>query len=136
MILIHLFLIPHFLLRGINHLLVGGGGMINNLILWWYILYELILVAVSLTITLWICIGGLFYPTMKSELLKKVFWFPWRLIDKKDWIVVIWLNENEFINEWNHFCNKINFAKSALDNRAIVFMNNFPTDLKNLTKRW
>lgn len=31
-----------------------------------------------------------------------------------------------FEKEWSHFCSKINFGASALDARAIVFMNNMP----------
>jgi len=40
----------------------------------------------------------------------------------------------EFKEDWWHFCKKLNLAHSALDNRAIVFMNEFERRLEDLVK--
>ena len=40
----------------------------------------------------------------------------------------------EFANGWKHFCDCIDFAKSALDAKAIRFMNEMPSAVvKGLT---
>ena len=39
-----------------------------------------------------------------------------------------------FIEEWDYFCSKINFGDSALDNRAIVFMNMFVSMLDEVVE--
>ena len=38
----------------------------------------------------------------------------------------------EFKEEWKHFCACIDFGRSALDARAIRFMNEFSVELKKL----
>ena len=44
------------------------------------------------------------------------------------------MNEQEFCEEWKHFCSRIDFGKSFLDARAITFMNEFVKNLKELKK--
>jgi hypothetical protein len=39
---------------------------------------------------------------------------------------------DEIIDEWRHFCDCINFGSSALDARAITFMNTFEKKLMDL----
>lgn len=36
------------------------------------------------------------------------------------------MTDKEFIEGWKHFCNCIDFSKSALDAEAIRFMNEMP----------
>jgi hypothetical protein len=36
---------------------------------------------------------------------------------------------NKFRKEWDWFCGRVNFGDSAMDNRAIVFMNEFEKHL-------
>lgn len=40
------------------------------------------------------------------------------------------MDEKEFFEEWSYFVGKINFGKSAMDARAISFMNEFRANLK------
>ena len=40
----------------------------------------------------------------------------------------------DIIAEWRHFCDRVNFGQSALDNRAIRFMNEFEKSLLSLKK--
>ena len=35
-----------------------------------------------------------------------------------------------FVDEWNHFCNCIDFGKSCLDADAIRFMNEVPGEIQ------
>ena len=44
------------------------------------------------------------------------------------------MNKQEFQDEFRHFCSVINFGASALDNRAIVFMNEFGLNLDSVIK--
>jgi hypothetical protein len=46
---------------------------------------------------------------------------------------VDWMRtKTEIIEEWRYFCNKVNFGQSALDARAIRFMNEFERSLNDL----
>ena len=42
--------------------------------------------------------------------------------------------KEHIITEWNHFVGRINYKKSALDARAIRFLNEFPKMLDELYK--
>ena len=42
------------------------------------------------------------------------------------------MTKDEFIEEWRHFCNKCNFGQSALDARAIRFMNEFEININEM----
>jgi hypothetical protein len=42
------------------------------------------------------------------------------------------MNKKEFIEEWKYFCSRINFGVSFLDNRAIIFMNEFSKNVREL----
>lgn len=35
------------------------------------------------------------------------------------------MSKKDFVEEWEYFCSRINFGDSALDARAIQFMNTF-----------
>lgn len=41
------------------------------------------------------------------------------------------MDEEEFLEEWTYFLSRINYNKSALDARAIQFMNEFSKKLKD-----
>jgi hypothetical protein len=42
--------------------------------------------------------------------------------------------QKELIDEWDYFLTKINFGQSALDARAISFMNTFEKLVMEITK--
>jgi len=42
----------------------------------------ILLQAIAITILLWISIGGLFYPQIENKIFRKVFWFPWKIVDR------------------------------------------------------
>ena len=42
--------------------------------------------------------------------------------------------KTEFLREWNHFCSRISFKASAMDNEAIIFMNEFQSKLQEVIK--